>query len=234
MRMYLSSFRLGTEPTHLVRLAGKHSRIAVIANAIDTEPADARSSRAVEECSALRRLGLSAVEIDLRRYFDVGGRRIAKDLASFDAVWVRGGNVFVLRHALAASGADLALVELLHADRLVYAGYSAGPCVLGPSLEGLDAVDDPEGVVQAYGATPVWAGLGLLDERIVPHVESPTHPESAALDEVADQFSARGIAHRRLRDGEALVIHGSASTLVGRPATVSELMAAASRDDAQS
>ena len=124
--MYLSSFRLGTEPTHLVRLAGQAARIAVIANAIDTESPDARSSKVADECAALKELGLLPAEIDLRRYFDADSGSITLDLASFDAVWVRGGNVFVLRHALAASGADAALVELLGADRLVYAGYSAG------------------------------------------------------------------------------------------------------------
>lgn len=234
MRMYLSSFRLGTEPTHLVRLAGQAARIAVIANAIDTESPDARSSKVADECAALKELGLLPAEIDLRRYFDADSGSITLDLASFDAVWVRGGNVFVLRHALAASGADAALVELLGADRLVYAGYSAGPCVLGPSLEGLEAVDDPAGVEHAYGAAATWSGLGVLDQQIVPHVQSPTHPESAALDAVADRFLAQGIAHLRLRDGEALVIQGSAPTIVGRPATVSELSAAVSHQDAES
>jgi dipeptidase E len=224
--MYLSSFRLGTEPTHLVRLAGDAARVAVIANAIDNEPPEARGGKVTDECAALRQLGLTPSEVDLRRYFDAPGGAIAADLASFDAVWVRGGNVFVLRHALAASGADTVLVELLGADRLVYAGYSAGPCVLGPSLDGLEEVDDPTAVESAYGATATCTGLGVLDQRIVPHVESPTHPESAALDDVAARYATRGVAHFRLRDGQALVIDGGASKLVGRPATVTELLRA--------
>ncbi len=229
MRMYLSSFRLGTEPAHLVRLAGDGARVAVIANAIDDEPPDARQSKVNDECAALRRLGLAPTEVDLRRYFDARGGSVATELASFDAVWVRGGNVFVLRHALAESGADTALVQLLRTDRLVYAGYSAGPCVLGPSLDGLEVVDDPAAAERAYGAAATWTGLGVLDQRIVPHVQSPTHPESAALDDVSDRYAARGIAHLRLRDGEALVIHGGTSQVVGRPATVAELLGAHDR-----
>lgn len=233
MRLYLSSFRLGTEPSHLVRLAGEAARVAVIANAIDDERPDARRDKVTDECSALRQPGLIAAEVDLRRYFDARGGTIAADLGSFDAVWVRGGNVFVLRHALAASGADTALVELLRTDRLVYAGYSAGPCVLGPSLDGLEVVDDPTAVERTYGSVARWTGMGVLDQRIVPHVQSPTHPESAALDDVADRYAARGIAHLRLRDGEALVIHGDTSKLVGRPVTVSELLRAHPRHPAR-
>jgi dipeptidase E len=36
----------------------------------------------------------------------------------------------MLRYALYRSGADGAFRDLLAAGRLVYAGYSAGPCVL--------------------------------------------------------------------------------------------------------
>ncbi len=35
--------------------------------------------------------------------------------------------MFVLRHALARSGADKALIELLRQDAIVYAGYPASP-----------------------------------------------------------------------------------------------------------
>ena len=44
--------------------------------------------------------------------------------------------MFMLRYALYRSGADAVFRELLAADALVYAGYSAGPCVLSPSLRG--------------------------------------------------------------------------------------------------
>lgn len=41
--------------------------------------------------------------------------------------------------------------ELLTADTLVYAGYSAGPCVLSPSLRGLELVDDADAVLLVNG-----------------------------------------------------------------------------------
>ena len=54
------------------------------------------------------------------------------------------GNVFTLRMAFAKSGLDRVVVEGLAADQFVYAGFSAGPCVLAPSLAGLELCDPPE------------------------------------------------------------------------------------------
>ncbi|WP_040339356.1 Type 1 glutamine amidotransferase-like domain-containing protein [Candidatus Blastococcus massiliensis] len=218
MRLYLSSFRLGTDPTWLVRLAGEGARTAVIANAVDAEPPDVRREKVRAEVDALTGLGLRPFELDLREHAGAGGPAVGAVLAGCDAVWVRGGNVFVLRHVLARSGADDVLTELLRSDRIVYAGYSAGPCVLGPSLRGLEAVDDAAAVQRLYGAAPTWSGLGVLTERVVPHVRSPGHPGSPALDRIAERYRREGIPHLPLRDGEALVIRDDVRTIVGRPA----------------
>jgi dipeptidase E len=223
VRLYLSSFRLGTEPARLVELTGEAARVAVVANAIDTEPPETRRAKVAGEARALTELGLRPVEVDLRDYVGADDGRIVRDLARFDALWVRGGNAFVLRHALAASGADAAVVDLVTADRIVYAGYSAGPCVLGPSLQGLETVDDVDAVRRTYGVAPTWSGLGVLDVRVVPHTASPTHPESAGLDRLAARYARDGVPHLRLRDGEALVVDGDTRQIVGRPATVAEL-----------
>ena len=85
--------------------------------------------------------------------------------------------MFMLRYALRrARGGDAAFGDLLAEDALVYAGYSAGACVLSPSLCGLEAVDDADAVARIYGAEPVWDGLALLGEAFVPHYRSPGHP----------------------------------------------------------
>ncbi|MEV0404730.1 Type 1 glutamine amidotransferase-like domain-containing protein [Actinoallomurus sp. NPDC050550] len=128
--------------------------------------------------------------------------------AHVPAVWVRGGNVFMLRHALARSGADTALTSLLRQDALVYAGYSAGACTLAPSLRGLEHCDDPQVVPDTYGEPVIWTGLGVLAHAIVPHVDSPGHPESEALNAVAASYRAHGVPHQALRDGHVLVIDG--------------------------
>lgn len=139
MRLYLSSFRMGDHPEHLLDLAMRSSgrpsrRAVVIANAMDDAPPDVRRAGVEQELAALAGLGLEAAELDLRGYF--GPRQLLRrDLAGTGVAWLRGGNAFVLRYALARSGADAVLAGLLAADALVYAGYSAGSC----------AVAEPEG-----------------------------------------------------------------------------------------
>ncbi|MGW6026239.1 Type 1 glutamine amidotransferase-like domain-containing protein [Streptomyces sp. NPDC055099] len=211
MRMYLSSFRLGDHPEQLLGLlegAGARPEIAVIANAVDGQPEDARKAGVEREIAALESLGLRPSELDLRDLFDRPEAEAEAALSRFPALWVRGGNSFMLRYALARSGADAAVTALLERDALVYAGYSAGACVLAPSLSGLDACDDPDVVPGTYGDPAVWDGLGLLDHAVVPHVDSPGHPETEACGVVAANYRAAGVAHRTLRDGQALVIDG--------------------------
>ncbi len=116
------------------------------------------------------------------------------------------------------------IADLVRQDLVLFAGYSAGPCVAGPALDGLEAVDDPTVVTSLYGAEPIWSGLGLVDFRVVPHIQSPSHAESAALDAVAERYRAEQVPHITLRDGEAFVIDEESTTIVGSPATVDELL----------
>jgi dipeptidase E len=203
--MYLSSFRMGDHPERLVELLDASGPAAVIANAIDGGLDDVRREGVERELAALAELGLDAEELDLRDYFGASERLAAK-LPRYRLVWVRGGNTFMLRHALAASGADWILNDLLAQDALVYAGYSAGCCVLAPSLRGLELVDEPEAVAETYGVPPIWDGLGLLEYAFVPHVDSPGHPETEACALLAEHYRAEGVAHRTLSDGEAIVV----------------------------
>lgn len=209
MRLYLSSFRLGGCPDRLVALAGGGRRAAVIANATDVYAPRDRAEAVERELDALGGLGFEAEELDLRQYF--GDADVHAALENLDLVWVRGGDVFTLRYSLARSGADEAIVALLRDDALAYGGYSAGSCVLAPSLAGLDDVDDPEHLKMLYGVEPVMSGLGVLDFGIVPHVSSPGHPESPACDRLAARYRAEGVPHRTLRDGEVLVVDGESS-----------------------
>ncbi len=114
----------------------------------------------------------------------------------------------MLRHALARSGGDTILCGQLDEDAIVYAGYSAGPCVLAPSLDGLQLVDRPDDVEVYYGEPPTWQGLGVLPFAFVPHYASPGHPETEAMDEVVRYYQERGVPYRTLRDGEVLVGDG--------------------------
>jgi dipeptidase E len=214
VRLYLSSFRVGDHPEHLVALVGADSRRkVVIANAMDDAPPEVRHAGVELEQSALADVGIDAAELDLRDYFG-HEQRLRHDLAEVGMAWLRGGNVFMLRYALYRSGADSALRELLAADRLVYAGYSAGPCVLSPSLRGLELVDDVGAVTRIYRSPPLWDGLALLGEAFIPHYRSPGHPETTAIDQVVARYQADGVPYRTLHDGQVLIINGPNKMIV--------------------
>ncbi|MCM0619296.1 Type 1 glutamine amidotransferase-like domain-containing protein [Nocardioides bruguierae] len=97
----------------------------------------------------------------------------ADALDAVDAVYVAGGNVFVLLAALRARGADEVLVEKVRAG-LPYVGCSAGSVVAGPSIEPLTPMDDP---ADAPGLAST-DGLGLVDTVVVPHADGllPPYP----------------------------------------------------------
>jgi dipeptidase E len=205
---------MGDHPGHLIALAGQDSRrTVVIANALDDAPPDVRRAGVELELAALAELGFDAAELDLRDYFG-SQQRLRRELAGVSLAWLRGGNVFMLRYALYRSGGDVVLDELLAADALVYAGYSAGPCVLSPSLRGLELVDDVDAVTRTYGSRPLWDGLALLDEAFVPHYRSPGHPETAAIELVVARYRAEGVAYRTVHDGQVLLVNGPETRIV--------------------
>jgi len=129
MKAYLSSYQFGNNPEKFSELVGKGNRVAVIENAKDALIDRERAERLEQQLQTLKELGLSASELDLRNYFGKPDE-LTRELADFSAVWVCGGNVFVLRRAMHDSGFDNAIRERLKKDNIVYGGYSAGSCVL--------------------------------------------------------------------------------------------------------
>ena len=215
MRLYLSSFRIGNRPDELLRLLRGRKSTALILNADDYKNEEDREASLSRELDELRSNGLDPTEVDLRKYFGAPDElRFA--LSKVDLIYVRGGNAFVLRRAFQQSGADGLIKELLANDAVVYAGYSAGPCVLGPTLRGIDGhVDDPNCIPKEYEpGPPVWEGLGVLPYVIAPHYKS-NHPETTEIDQSIEYFIAHHIPFIALRDGEAIVVDGESQTVVG-------------------
>ncbi|MFI6316917.1 Type 1 glutamine amidotransferase-like domain-containing protein [Nonomuraea sp. NPDC050556] len=202
MRLFLSSWKLGDDPRQLDELAGEVRTMAVIGNALDAAPAELRRQATGREMDALRERGYQVSEVDLRDYVD-SPQGLAERLSG--VVWVHGGNPFVLRLAMARSGADTILTGLLRRDAIVYAGWSAGACVLSPNLHGLELVDDPADTQAAYGEPALWDGLGLLDYAFVPHYRSPV-AESEAIERVVERYEREGVAYRALRDGDVIIV----------------------------
>jgi dipeptidase E len=46
-------------------------------------------------------------------------------------------------------------------DRLTYGGYSAGACVMTPTLKGIHIANEPGSNPESYSGRVIWEGLGL-------------------------------------------------------------------------
>jgi dipeptidase E len=207
MRLFLSSYGVGNQPERLVDLLGDNKRVAVITNASDYHPEEGILERLEKDRMFFQDLGLHVDRLDLRNYFyDNAGLR--EKLLEYGLIWVRGGNAFVLRRAMAQSGFDTIITELLKSDSLAYGGYSAGTCVLSPTLKGVELCDDPEVAPVGYQEEVLWDGLNLIGFSIAPHYKSD-HPETEMIDRVVEYFEHNHLPYEALHDGEAIVIDGN-------------------------
>lgn len=210
MRLFLSSFRLGPAVDELFALlrGTVGGPVAVVGNALDARPHQERARAVARDRAMLQALGFAPMEVDLR-----GGAQ-AQELKRFPLVWVADGNVFVLRAALAYSGADRVLAELLDQDALVYAANGAGASVLAPDLTDLACRDDPAEAVRLYGVPALRHGLGVLDYPVLTNVDSPGHPAAAPLAALSARLHTESRPHVPLHDGQTLITDGPTTRIV--------------------
>ena len=204
MKLFLSSFRLGDHPEQLVALFGTNKRIAIIPNAKDNYEKEYRAQRLDEEIHALEQLGFSPEIVDLQEYFGDKPKLMDK-LQDIAGVWVVGGNTFVLRVAMHESGFDEWLKGKIRDTHFVYAGYSAGICVLAPTLEGIEIVDNPQEVQEAYHKELIWQGLGIVGYSFAPHYQS-NHPESSLVEKAVEYMIHKNMPFKTLQDGEVEIV----------------------------
>jgi dipeptidase E len=208
MKLYLTSYRIPV-PDKLFELAGKtppEIRTAVIPNAKDYYSERARAVKLREITEYLAGLSLKSDMVDLREHQDADV--LKKLLSGYDLLWVSGGNTFCLRDEMQKSGFDKIINELLD-QGLVYAGESAGACVAGKSLKGLESADNPE-----FTESIIWSGLGLVPNFILPHTDTPLF---AADTQVARELHKDDPTLLELRDSQALIIDGHKREVVAAP-----------------
>ncbi|MFC1649207.1 Type 1 glutamine amidotransferase-like domain-containing protein [Patescibacteria group bacterium] len=204
MKFYLSSYKLGNETEYLLKMARK-GKIAYISNALDFENVDVarRKKHESKDMKSLRNLGLEVELLDLREYF---GKKdeLKRLLLSQGAIFISGGNTYILRQAMRLSGLDEILRELKNTDFL-YAGYSAAGCVLSPSLRNYQIVDDPDQLPYKQIEQTIWDGLGLIDYAFMPHWDSD-HPESEDVGKEIELCKKNNVPYKAVRDGEVVII----------------------------
>lgn len=206
MKLYLSSYKFGNFTNELVKLIGENKRVAIIMNALDYgDPVRVKKSLE-DQISTFKSIGLDAEGLDLRNYFSNNSNFKSK-IQEYGAVWVCGGNSYVLQRAFAQSGFGPIIKELVDNERIVYAGYSAGIVVITPTLRGIELVDDPSIVPENYKNEYSLDGLSFIKYVVAVHYKSD-HPESAQVDKYVEFCEREKIPYKTLRDGEVIVIDG--------------------------
>lgn len=81
-------------------------------------------------------------------------------------------------------------------DSLVYAGYSAGACLLGPAFPGRNG----ERI----------SGLGIVPFTVIPHAGSRPDP-----DPLVQWFVEHDVPYLELFDGEAVIVDADGTRVVG-------------------
>lgn len=203
MKFYLSSYELGDETEKLKKLI-PHKKIGYIPNALDYSGAspEKRKKHIEKNINSLRELGIEVEMINLRDYF---GKRdeLKNKLEELGAIFISGGNVFVLRQAMKLSGLDQILQELKNRNDFLYAGYSAAGCVLSPNLKAYEIVD-PVDTPYPELKEVLWEGLGLIDFAFMPHWNSD-HPESANIEKEIEFCKQNNIPYKTVKDGEVII-----------------------------
>jgi len=203
MKFYLSSYKLGDETKKLKQLAPS-DKIGYIPSALDFSSADPeRRSRHIEkDIKLLSDLGFEVELLNLQDYFNKH-TKLKKRVKELGAVFISGGNVFVLRQAMKLSGLDKILKELRESNFL-YAGYSAAGCVLSSSLRAYEIIDQID-LPYNEDKNLIWDGLGFIDFMFIPHWDSD-HPESEDVEKEILYCEENNISYRALRDGEVIII----------------------------
>jgi len=189
---------------HMVGKPAAQITVAVIENAADVLSNSHEWLGGFREM--LRSRGYQLELVDLRTWIrDTVGLHAL--LLSKDVIWVGGGHTYYLRWILQEAGADQIIHQLV-AKGKVYAGWSAGAVVAGPTTEFFDLMgDDP-----AQAPRMILQGLNLTDVVVVSHVDHADFAIDASR--TNQHLTTAGFRTTPLKDDEVLVVNGIEKTVL--------------------
>lgn len=204
MKLYLSSFKVGNKTEELKKWIAAHdNKIVIIANAKDQYTDKERVEKGtLNDIAQLEELGFNVSRLDLKDYFGKK-EKLLEYLKQFKVAYVVGGNTFVLRQAMKISGFDEYLKAKTEDSNFLYAGYSAGICVLAPNMKGIALMDEPEADPYNYGSI-IYEGIGLIDYTPIPHYQSDHH-ETELADKAVEYCKENEIRYKTLKDGDVFI-----------------------------
>ncbi|MBB1026174.1 type 1 glutamine amidotransferase-like domain-containing protein [Dietzia sp. DQ11-38-2] len=210
MNLLLLSLGVGAVPDFLAEHVNRPAPVVRIGYLNDAASPYAGAGFVAAERAQLADLGyvltdLTAADIDDPREF-------AALLDGLDALYVAGGNTFVLLAALRRHGADAAVVERVRAG-LPYIGSSAGSVVAGPGIEPVSLMDDPSAAPDLADRS----GLGLVDTVVIPHADGALPPYPPELIAQIEETYGDSYPLTLVNDDQALLVEDGSARLVSSP-----------------
>lgn len=207
-KLFLYSMSLTEDHyAQLEKLAGKKATdiyFACIENATDVIEGAAHWVSGIRQTLIDR--GYQVEKIDLKNWL-INKEGLYQKLQSKDVIWLCGGHTYYLRWILKESGADKIIKELVAAGK-VYAGWSAGAIMAGPTTRFFNLMgDDPKDAPEL-----IYEGLNLTDTVIVPHIDNADFAKGAAA--ANEALLKAGFKTITLKDDEAFIIQGDTQTKI--------------------
>ncbi|ELP5691554.1 Type 1 glutamine amidotransferase-like domain-containing protein [Enterobacter ludwigii] len=206
MKLFLSSMYFGNEAEALLKMHSGSRKVAICLNANDFLGDIGRLKYYNRTKKDFESLGFEVEEIDLRNYFN-RIEELKSYISKFGIFWATGGNTFNLRRAFKLSGMDLLLPGMLNGSDFIYGGFSAGACIMSPSLAGLNIVDNPEEIPFGYDEEIIWSGLNLVEYQIVPHYKSGSEDLATMMQEIINYYDEINVRYIKLTDEQSVVIN---------------------------
>ncbi|MFT3663092.1 MAG: Type 1 glutamine amidotransferase-like domain-containing protein [Gordonia sp. (in: high G+C Gram-positive bacteria)] len=210
MNLLLLSWGAGALPEFLAKHTGKAPADVRLGFLNDAVLPFSEEEFASIEPYRLRDLGYRPTTITAR---DVPtAAEFARVLDSLDALYVCGGETFVLMDHLRRNGLADVLVAKVR-DGLPYVGLSAGAVIAGASIEPVSLMDDPTTAPELTD----HRGLGFVATSIVPHADGKIEifpPE--LIDRVRETYADR-FDLVFLPDDRALLVSDDEVALIASP-----------------
>lgn len=141
--------------------------------------------------------------------YDIKGKteeELYELLKEKDVIFVAGGNTFYLLYHAKQSGFDK-VVSRLVAEGKLYIGSSAGSVLVGPTIEPVKTLDDPDDAP----ALKSLSGIGLVDFVVLPHYGNEKYEER--YQSILNEWSKK-IPLQLLRDDQAILSEDGHTTML--------------------
>jgi dipeptidase E len=201
-KLFLYSLAISaTQAEELTKLIGKSpekTTFALIENAADVIHNSSEWLGGFR--NMLKSHGYQLEQFDLRDWRNQRSL-LRKKLLSKDVIWLGGGNTFYLRWILKDTGVDKIIQDFVSTGK-VYAGWSAGAVVAGPTLKHFETMDDVD-----QSPEMIFDGMHLIEYVVVPHLDNKEFAADAR--EANHHLLGDGFHTITLKDNQVLLVDGN-------------------------